>query len=77
MPDESCRKCGGLLLDFLVCGKCRTTIQFICRICGQKTIPRFHEQICFRLYDITRKNNIKITNKACHKLPTIPITLSE
>ena len=60
MPDESCRRCGGLLLDFLVCGKCRAPTQFICRICAHKTVPRFHEQICFRLDDITKKEKIKI-----------------
>ena len=49
MPDESCRKCGGLLLDYAVCAKCRATIQFICRICGTKTLEKIHEPICFRI----------------------------
>lgn len=48
MPDESCRKCGGLLLDYSICAKCRASIQYICRICGRKTLERIHDSICFR-----------------------------
>ena len=48
MPDESCRKCGGLLLNYTMCAKCKAAIQFICRICGEKTEVRFHDTICFR-----------------------------
>jgi len=51
MPDESCRKCGGLLLDYAVCAKCRAPIRFICRICGTKTLEKIHEPICFRIHD--------------------------
>ncbi len=51
MPDESCRKCGGLLLDYAVCAKCRAPTQFICRICGTKTLKRVHEPICFRVHN--------------------------
>ncbi|MDH3191602.1 MAG: hypothetical protein OEM18_02795 [Nitrosopumilus sp.] len=61
MPDESCRRCGGLLLDFLICGECRAPIQFICRICAHKTLPRIHDQICFRIDDIPNsKTNMSI-----------------
>lgn len=48
LPDESCRKCGGLLLDYSICAKCRAPTQFICRICGMKTLERFHDGLCFR-----------------------------
>lgn len=51
MPDESCRKCGSFLLDYAVCAKCRVTIQFICRICGTKTLERVHDPICFRIHE--------------------------
>jgi hypothetical protein len=56
LPDESCRKCGGLLLDYVVCAKCRASIQFICRICGVKTVEQFHDTICFRIDDSCEKN---------------------
>ena len=48
LPDESCRRCGGMLLDYSVCAKCRAPTVFICRICGRKTDEQFHESICFR-----------------------------
>ena len=47
MPDDSCRGCGGLLLEYLICANCREIIQFICRMCGKKTLQRFHEGFCF------------------------------
>ncbi len=48
LPDESCRKCGGMLLDYSVCAKCRAPTIFICRICGHKTDERYHDSVCFR-----------------------------
>ncbi len=56
MPDESCRKCGGLLLDYLICAKCRAPTQFMCRICGLKTVERFHDSVCFRVDDFCDNN---------------------
>ena len=73
MPDESCRKCGGLLLDFAVCAKCRATIQDICRICGAKTLERIHDSICFRKEELespkitqTNVEPMKVINKLWH-----------
>ena len=48
MPDESCRVCGGLLLEYLICADCREVVQFVCRICGKKTMKRFHDGFCFK-----------------------------
>ena len=48
LPDESCRKCGGLLVEYTVCAKCRTANQFICRLCGTKTLIKYHDSICFK-----------------------------
>lgn len=64
MPDESCRRCGGLLLNYAMCAKCKAKIQQICRICGAKTLEQIHDQICFREDDIdqwqiNRLNNLK------------------
>lgn len=47
MPDEFCRRCGGKLIEYLVCANCRDVVQFMCRICSQKTIERFHDGFCF------------------------------
>ena len=49
MPDESCRICGGLLLEYELCAKCKAPTQFICRICSQKTTERIHDDFCFRI----------------------------
>jgi len=51
LPDESCRKCGGLLLEFSICGDCREPIQLICRICSQKTEFKYHDGFCFKAKD--------------------------
>lgn len=49
MPDESCRKCGGSLLEYTTCAKCKAAVQFICRVCAHKTIERVHDNLCFRI----------------------------
>lgn len=62
MPDESCRRCGGLLLEFTKCAKCKAAVQFICRICAYKTIERVHDNLCFRIDSLeflTNKKNVK------------------
>ena len=60
MPDESCRSCGGLLLNYIICAKCKAPIQFMCRICGKKTIERFHDGLCFRPDNGYNKTAIKL-----------------
>lgn len=67
MPDESCRKCGGILLDFAICAKCRAPFQYICRICGTKTLEQVHDAICFRV----ENSNGKITNYPEQNIPQI------
>ena len=62
MPDESCRRCGGLLLNYVICAKCKAPVQFICRICGMKTIERYHDGLCFRPDNGTSKStDIKLS----------------
>ena len=46
MPDESCRKCGGKLIAYSNCNRCRKVIQNICCSCGFLTFIQHHEQ-CF------------------------------
>lgn len=55
LPDESCRKCGGLLLNYSLCGKCKSATRFICRICGTITLEQFHELFCFRVVEYNEK----------------------
>ena len=42
MPDESCRKCGAGLKNYLKCFSCNIVIQEICLECKEKTLPRYH-----------------------------------
>ena len=62
MPDESCRKCGGMLIKSNLCAACKGAVQRICIKCGLKTAEQIHSQ-CF--YEVetfqTRLNNLPIT----------------
>ena len=62
MPDESCRRCGGLLLNYAMCAKCKAKIQQICRICGAKTLEQVHDQICFREDEINQWQVYRLKN---------------
>ena len=44
MPDESCRVCGGMLIDFAQCAGCKKTIYLICKSCRTKTPEQFHSE---------------------------------
>jgi hypothetical protein len=46
LPDESCRKCGGVLIEYSICAKCKSSNQFICRTCGMLTLQQYHT-LCF------------------------------
>lgn len=51
MPDESCRKCGGMLTSCSSCQECRKITQRICTDCGSKTEEQFHDS-CLRVESI-------------------------
>jgi len=42
MPDESCRKCGGMLTELKKCHECRQIYCWICSDCSQQTNEQFH-----------------------------------
>lgn len=52
MPDESCRKCGGVLVNCTLCAECRETISMICQNCGARTMERFHDYCMFDVNNI-------------------------
>jgi hypothetical protein len=54
MPDESCRKCGGILSECSNCARCKTPNQFICKLCGLITFQQFHYE-CFLEKDMIQK----------------------
>lgn len=49
MPDESCRKCGSMLIKFALCARCRGTIQRICIRCGLKTAEQIHNACLYEV----------------------------
>ena len=52
MPDESCRKCGGVLVKCTQCAQCKETISMICQNCGARTMEQFHDYCVFGVSNI-------------------------
>ena len=42
MPDESCRHCGGTLVNYTKCAECNQVNRMICKCCGTKTLEQVH-----------------------------------
>ena len=60
MPDESCRKCGGVLIRCTQCAECKETISMICQSCGARTMEQFHDYCMFNVNnfrDCNTENN--------------------
>ena len=71
MPDESCRTCGGGLVNYRLCSDCRKVTQKKCRVCSRTTILQSH-QYCVKnsplnpkqpLVQVIQKNKISKTHK--------------
>ena len=52
MPDESCRICGGLLLNGLRCENCNGIIQYACIKCANKTQKQYHDGYCINIINV-------------------------
>ncbi|HET6458713.1 MAG TPA: hypothetical protein VFG24_07545 [Nitrosopumilaceae archaeon] len=59
MPDESCRTCGGILVNCSLCPSCRKMTQRICNICGFKTEEQIHPS-CLYVESSQTRNGMKI-----------------
>ncbi len=59
MPDESCRTCGGTLVNCSLCPSCRKMTQRICNICGFKTKEQVHSN-CLYVESSQTRNGMKI-----------------
>ena len=59
MPDESCRTCGGSLVNCSLCPSCRKMTQRICNVCGFKTKKQIHSD-CLYLESSQARNGMKI-----------------
>lgn len=61
MPDESCRNCGGILIEYAKCAQCNKTIQFICSSCNTRTVEQYHS---FCIVGKSFRNNTMLTCKS-------------
>ncbi|HSB84425.1 MAG TPA: hypothetical protein VLD64_08075 [Nitrosarchaeum sp.] len=62
MPDDSCRKCGGMLIKSTLCATCRGVMQRICIKCGLKTAEQVHSECFYEVESFqTRLDNCPIT----------------
>ncbi len=52
MPDESCRNCGGNLINCSLCAECRGVIGMICATCGTRTLEQFHDSCLYLVEQI-------------------------
>jgi len=59
MPDDSCRTCGGTLVNCSLCPSCRKMTQRICNICGFKTKEQVHSN-CLYVESYQTRNGMKI-----------------
>ena len=58
MPDESCRTCGGILIDCTLCAECKGVIGLICSSCGDRTMEQFHDNCMFRVEKFQTKSDL-------------------
>lgn len=49
MPDESCRTCGGPLINCTLCAECKSVIGLICSNCGTRTLEQFHKNCMYKV----------------------------
>lgn len=68
MPDESCRNCGGNLINCSLCAQCKGVIGMICVICGARSLEQFHDSCLYMVEDFQRKSDL---NKNEEFLPKI------
>src|SRR5690242_11926529 len=59
MPDESCRTCGGTLVNCSLCPSCRKMTQRICNICGFKTKEQIHTK-CLHILSSQAANGMMV-----------------
>lgn len=52
MPDESCRRCGGSLIDYARCTECRKILLKMCKKCCGTVTYSSHVG-CFRFFETT------------------------
>ncbi|MDE1842373.1 MAG: hypothetical protein KGH95_01855 [Thaumarchaeota archaeon] len=69
MPDKSCRTCGGELIKWSTCSKCKKTTQKICRTCSEKTVEEIHNHHVYLEPYITTKKERLATVQSFSEVP--------
>ena len=64
LPDESCRSCGGALINCTLCAECREVISMICVLCGSRTLEKFHGYCMYQVENVQTSSELSI------KIPT-------
>ena len=71
MPDESCRNCGGNLINCSLCAQCKEVIGMICITCGTRTLEQFHDSCLYMVEDFQKKSDLTQSEEFLPNLVTI------
>lgn len=71
MPDESCRKCGGGLIDYARCTECKGILFRMCKRCCN-VIPQNNHIGCFQTgfsHSVTSQSSLRINSSLMENMP--------
>jgi hypothetical protein len=71
MPDESCRACGGTLINCTLCAECKEVVSMICKKCGSRTLEQFHGFCMYQVENIQTQYEIGMEYETSPKLLSI------
>jgi hypothetical protein len=71
MPDESCRNCGGKLINCSLCAECRGVLSMICVSCGTRTLEQFHDSCMYVVEQIQTTQTLSETTDFLPKIVAI------
>ena len=72
MPDESCRSCGGNLINYSLCAQCKEVIGVICVTCGTRASEQFHDSCLYMVEDFQTKSDLNQNEEIPREI--IPLT---
>jgi predicted amidophosphoribosyltransferase len=71
MPDESCRACGGTLINCTLCAECKEVTGMICKKCGSRTLEQFHGICMYQVENIQTQYEIGMEYETSPKLLSV------
>ena len=66
MPDESCRSCGGNLINCSLCAECKGVIGMICVGCGTRTQEQFHDSCLYSVEPFQTRQSLSEKTDLVH-----------